>query len=277
MTKKDVFAKYGIEYKAGKIRAPFGKDLFIPLLLPVGTNTKVGNAATWSIYHGCETLNDADFGNKTKAIMQQANVTSIKASCPIHCKGCYCDSGNYRYDSTKASLMLKLILAKHYPGFMVNAINAQLESDDIKQVRIHAAGDFFSNEYIDAWKKIVVSNPAVTFWTYTKVDYALKAFAGISNVSIVPSITPYGFNFGTCEQLINRREKLINAGFRVHVCACGTELEKHCSDCTTGCKAIGSECDFVLFIMHSTTDYKAGKHDPIEYEQLCDIIAKQNN
>ena len=275
MTKKDVYAMFGIEYKAGKIRTPYGE--YIPELIPIGTNSKVGDAGTWSIYHGNETVNADDLKTKCKATLTAAGLAFIKGSCPCHCDDCYCDSGRYNCDNVKAANILKLVLARFYPEFMVNAIKAQIIADNIEQMRIHAAGDFFSPEYVDCWKSIVVDFPAVTFWTYTKYEYALNAFRGLKNISIVPSKTPAGINFGTCAELLKKYNDLAAAGYRVHICACGTEYEKHCSDCKTGCKAIGKDCDYVLFIKHSARDYKAGKNDPVEFEAVKAIIKAQDN
>ena len=182
-------------------------------------------------------------------------------------------------DNVRASNMRKYILAKMYPEFVAMAIIAQIHIDGIDQCRIHAAGDFFSNDYVDMWRAIIIMCPDVTFWTYTKVDYALKAFDDLENITITPSMLPdnMGYNFGTCGELLDKYHTLTAAGYRVHICACGTPFQKHCAECTCGCKAVGKDCDYVFFIKHSTPDYKAGKNDPVEYAAICEIIAKQNN
>lgn len=36
------------------------------------------------------------------------------------------------------------------------------------RVRIHAAGDFFSQDYFDGWLKFIRSRPGVHFWAFTK-------------------------------------------------------------------------------------------------------------
>ena len=272
-TKASVYAKYGIEFKNDKIRSPFGT--WIPELLTYGTNSKVGDAATSSIYHGNETLKIADFGERTQSVMNDANVTEINGSCECHCEHCYCDNGFYKCDSTKAANMLKLILARMYPDFFENAIKAQIEYYGYTQVRIHACGDFFNETYVNVWKRIVLAFPETVFWTYTKVGFALAALQGIPNLKVVPSRTPYGFNFGTCAELLYRYRKLTEDGYKVHICACGTDFEKHCSECNTGCKAIGETVDFVLFIMHSTPEYDATK-DPL-FPEVVAIIANQDN
>ena len=35
-------------------------------------------------------------------------------------------------------------------------------------IRIHSSGDFFSQKYFDAWVKIALRNPQITFYAYTK-------------------------------------------------------------------------------------------------------------
>lgn len=275
MNKKDIYKQFGIEYANGKILSPF--NTWISELIPLNTNTKIGNAGTWSIYHGNETKAADEFGPQVKEVMTAAGVDCVTGSCPCHCNGCYCDAGRYRFDAIKAGNIRKLLLAKMYPDFMVRAINAQIRVDGIEQIRIHASGDFFSKEYVNAWLTIARDNPGVIFWTYAKYEYALEMFRDVPNVSIVPSITPAGINFGTCAELFEKHSELSAAGYRVHICACGTEFEKHCSDCDTGCKAIGSKCDYVLFIKHSTPDYKAGKKDPAEFDAIKAIIKAQDN
>ena len=277
VTKASKYAEYGIEYKDGKVKAPiFG---FVAPLIPVDSNTKVGDAGTWSIMHGNEIYNAAVMGKETAAVMAAANLNTVKGSCPCHCEHCYCDNGRYRMDPIKAANMRKLILSKLYPEWVAMAIIAQIHIDGIDQVRIHAAGDFFSDEYVCMWRAIVIVCPGTTFWTYTKYEAAIKAFDDLKNVTVVPSVLPMkkGFNFGTCAELLDKYHALTKAGYRVHICACGTNMETHCSDCKHGCKAIGKECDYVLFIKHSTANYKAGKTDPVEYAKVCEIIARQAN
>lgn len=37
-----------------------------------------------------------------------------------------------------------------------------------KKVRIHTAGDFFSQEYFDGWLRFIATKPDVSFWAFTK-------------------------------------------------------------------------------------------------------------
>jgi hypothetical protein len=39
---------------------------------------------------------------------------------------------------------------------------------DCKAIRIHAAGDFFNQQYFDMWVELATQNPEVEIWAYTK-------------------------------------------------------------------------------------------------------------
>lgn len=289
MTKKDIYAKYGIPYKKeGKKEYLYCEPLkkWITRPLPYASNKKVGNAYTWSIAHGSETvnINDEKTLDAVKDVMKNAGIESIRLSCPMHCKGCYCDGGCYNFPRNKAAAMEKLILAMFHTEWLEKAISAQIEADKVKLCRIHAQGDFTvigmdgtNKAYVHMWERIARRFSSVVFWTYTKDSRALKVFRGVANIFITPSITPRGINYGTCAELLKMHRALVEMGYKVHICACGTPYEKHCADCETGCKAIGKECDFVLFIKHSAGNYKAGVKDIEDYKAICKIIARQNN
>ena len=53
-----------------------------------------------------------------------------------------------------------------------------------KLFRIHWDGDFFSDEYAFAWKHVILNNPDVKFWVYTRVESAANMLKGIDNLSL---------------------------------------------------------------------------------------------
>jgi hypothetical protein len=245
MKKADIYNKYSIEYKAGKIHhnmlgwinpvlvdgnEKIGKGIFHFSTLP-GTKYYTGH------------INDCEY--------------ILKGTCKCNCKDCYAMTGNYNFQSTIDSLAVKTWLAYYDIEFLNNAIRAQLEADNIKAVRIHASGDFVSREYMDMFKSIVADYNKVVFWTYTKVTEYEKEFDAFPNANIVKSIVPgIGFNFGHCDYIINAYDILNKAGKSVHICRCGVDKNQHCNNCK-GCLTN----EFVLFLEHST-NYKAEK-DPL--------------
>ena len=56
---------------------------------------------------------------------------------------------------------------------MIDAFRADCDKWDApKAFRIHADGDFFNMEYVQAWANVIQTNPDIQFWAYTRVDYA---------------------------------------------------------------------------------------------------------
>lgn len=269
ITKKDIYAKYGIEYRAidGKVLSPmFG--WIKPLL--VDGNGKIGKGA----YH-FSTLPT----NRIYNVIISGKEYNVKGTCPCTCMNkdgkitCYATKGNYNFKSVIASLAKKTLLCYENLYFVKRAIMAQIEADKIKLVRIHAAGDFYSMEYAIMWKDIVNEFPGVTFWTYTKNKACESVFDSCSNGNIVKSFLPNGkMNYGHCDHIMAMYEMLKSAGKKVHICFCGIEKfagipAKHCTNCHS-C----AECDYVLFIEHST-DYKA-ELDPL-FPALVEMILAQ--
>ena len=59
------------------------------------------------------------------------------------------------------------MLRKLSCGEMVDMIDKSLPKN-AGIVRIHVAGDFFSQQYMDAWYSVAVANPDILFYAYTK-------------------------------------------------------------------------------------------------------------
>lgn len=170
--KKECYARHGIEYicEDGKdyINAPvFGK--IKPLL--VNGNEKIGEG----VYHFSTLPTTAEFTAEINGL-----TFSERGTCPCSCKGCYATKGNYNYNSTKASLLIKTRLVRVGIDFVKRAILAQIEADQISFIRIHASGDFFSVEYVEMWKEIVKASPSCTFWTYTKYELTYPALINLT-------------------------------------------------------------------------------------------------
>jgi len=241
MNKATVYKEYGIEYKAGKINAP-GIGFINELL--VNGNEKIGK--------GCYHFSTLPGTGYYKAELTSGDPMEIKGTCACDCKGCYAKTGNYRFKNTIKSLAIRTFVARMYPDFMRRAILAQIKADNIQLCRIHASGDFFSAEYVQAWKEIVKDCPSTVFWTYTKNKAFENAFDEYENANIVKSLLPGGLlNYGHCGYIISMYQALKESGASVYICRCGIDKNQHCVNCK-GC----SKNNFVLFIEHST-EYNA--------------------
>jgi hypothetical protein len=75
-----------------------------------------------------------------------------------------------------------------------DAINKELSHPRFEggYVRIHDGGDFFSDEYLEAWLDIARANPKTTFYSYTK---EVVRFRKIVETNCPPNFQ-YVFSFG---------------------------------------------------------------------------------
>jgi ferredoxin len=53
-----------------------------------------------------------------------------------------------------------------------------------KLFRIHWDGDFFSEPYTKAWKRVIEDTPEISYWVYTRTDWAARLLQGITNLSL---------------------------------------------------------------------------------------------
>jgi hypothetical protein len=66
---------------------------------------------------------------------------------------------------------------------------AEFKTESIKKnaplvFRIHWDGDFFNDDYSQAWRLVIEEQPDIQFWVYTRVESAAKILQGIDNLSL---------------------------------------------------------------------------------------------
>ena len=258
VTKKEVYAKHGISFIDGKIWSPIGP---INELLKEG-NDKTGKAVyTFSMVPG----------TREYSAIVNGNILTVTGTCACCCTGCYAMTGRYNQDNVITSMVINTYLVNHYLSFVQACIMAQLEYMKRGEIRIHAAGDFNTEdpeEYAAMWHNVAEKNNAFRFWTYTKVKKFETLFDDLKNANIVKSIIPgIGVNFGHCDYIISAYYTLREAGKKVYICRCGIDKNQHCERC-----GVCAAYDYVLFLEHST-EYKAEK-DP-SYSKLVEIVNNQ--
>ena len=86
-------------------------------------------------------------------------------------KVCYARNGTYLFPNTKkkhlANLEFTLKDLVLWQGAMIMEIN-RIGFKKLKYLRIHDGGDFYSDQYLQAWVDIAMLIPSVTFYAYTK-------------------------------------------------------------------------------------------------------------
>jgi hypothetical protein len=81
---------------------------------------------------------------------------------------------------------------------MINEYRAECDKkNNEKKFRIHWDGDFFSRDYASAWAEVIIANPDIHFWVYTRSFVpalnVIDLIAGISNLSVYLSVDDDNF------------------------------------------------------------------------------------
>lgn len=83
---------------------------------------------------------------------------------------CYARSGTYNFSNVKRRHIANLEYILEEPEVWYEQMVAEVSKPKMagKFVRIHDAGDFFSEDYLNLWLRIARAVPQVTFYCYTK-------------------------------------------------------------------------------------------------------------
>lgn len=258
VSKKKVYAKYGVEFKGGKIISPIGP---IEELLKEGNDKTGKRVYTYSLLPGTGLF----------TVIIEGIEVLLQGTCICDCDGCYAKTGRYKMSNVINSMAINTYLTNNYLDFVRRCISAQLEYLERGEVRIHAAGDFNTADpdgYANMWHDIAYAFRSFRFWTYTKIRKYETLFDDLKNANIVKSVIPHiGVNYGHCDYILNAYYTLRSIGCSVYICKCGFDDSQHCEKC-----GVCAAYDYVLFLEHSTS-YK-GKEDPL-YPKLYEIVMNQ--
>ena len=135
---------------------------------------------------------------KTPTIANTFGLPSGKDySCPgetsVCSKVCYAGKLERVYKGVRENLLHNWNLLKDADHDTMEALLQDM-IDDFKKdcdkrnaeklFRIHWDGDFFSDEYAFVWKHIILNNPDIQFWVYTRVASAANILKDIDNLSL---------------------------------------------------------------------------------------------
>lgn len=96
---------------------------------------------------------------------------------------CYARSGTYNFSNVKRRHIQNLEYILEDPDGWFEQMLAEVQMPKMKgkHIRIHDAGDFFSEDYLHLWIRIAELTPDVTFYCYTKEVTMFKATQFPSN------------------------------------------------------------------------------------------------
>jgi len=130
-----------------------------------------------------------------------ANTFGLPAGKTFSCPGatsvcesvCYAGKLERIYKGVKAVLLHNWELLKDADHETMEALLTEMIADFRKDCekkdapllfRIHWDGDFFSDQYTLAWKHVIINNPDIKFWVYTRVKSAAEMLNNIDNLSL---------------------------------------------------------------------------------------------
>ncbi len=135
---------------------------------------------------------------KTPTIANTFGLPSGKAySCPgetsVCKKVCYAGKLEKIYKGVRDNLLNNWNLLKDADHDTMEALLEEMIAEFKKDCdkrnaeklfRIHWDGDFFSDDYAFAWKHVILNNPDIQFWVYTRVKSAAIMLKDIDNLSL---------------------------------------------------------------------------------------------
>ena len=137
-------------------------------------------------------------------------------TCSQDCQGCYAKKAEVQYFNTELYRTVNTFLAQYHMSVLNVLLRKQLETTkNIRTVRIHSSGDFFSQEYLNMWTSIVKDFPEYQFYAYTKESDKLdfSEIEALSNFNKLDSFASLDgkkvLNYGDK----NHVAKLIEAGY----------------------------------------------------------------
>ena len=161
-------------------------------------------------------LNRMVYGNYklAKTILIFDTTAGTNGTCSTDCKGCYAKKAQNRFLMTRLFRAVNTYLVKNNIELLEILLCDQIDrSKKINSVRLHSSGDFYSQEYIDMWDRIIKKYPNLNFYTYTKVNkFDFTGIESNSNFNLIPSIIECNgkklFNYGDKKHI----EKLLDNG-----------------------------------------------------------------
>ena len=111
-------------------------------------------------------------------------------SCPNYTeceKTCYAQKGRFIFGSVKKSNQYNYIVALNDLNHLQKSLIKEIRNNDIRTIRIHSSGDFFSKEYFLMW--VAIANKfenQLKIFTYSKAPQ-IENFNLPSNFNIIDS------------------------------------------------------------------------------------------
>lgn len=109
-------------------------------------------------------------------------------------KGCYATMGAYMFSNVAKVFQQRLTLARS--AEFVAVMDGEIKRRGVERLRIHDSGDFFDRLYTMKWVQVMVMNPSVQFYAYTKM---VSLFKHLKETGQLPGNFTVIYSFGGTE------------------------------------------------------------------------------
>lgn len=172
-------------------------DIIVPMKLKRSNDRKVANLVT---KNGKQAAIANTFGLPAGKAYSCPGATSICESV------CYAGKLEKLFKGVKANLLHNWELLKDADlqtmYTLLSEMIAEFKNDCVKKdapmlFRIHWDGDFFNDDYTNAWRMVIEEQPDVQFWVYTRVKSAALILKDVSNLSLYYSTDDENLSIAT--------------------------------------------------------------------------------
>jgi len=176
------------------------------------------------------------------------SITAGMEVCGKECKGCYAMKEQTRWKNVRDSRYTKYEFSK--TDVFVPVAVKELNKYGKKFVRVHASGEFYSQEYVDKWTEIAKQCPDLIFYTYTKrmKDFDFTELKSLPNFVLHNSYVEGNgtkTNFGSLEYIEELSKN--TGGF---ICPLAKDRTGQCGTTCTWCMEKENEGTPILFEQH---------------------------
>lgn len=182
------------------------------------------------------------------------NITAGMEVCGRECAGCYAIKEQKRWKGTVVSGRANRLELSRRDSFVLEMVHEILKSKHT-MIRIHGSGEFYSQDYINKWVKIIdgvkALRPYVKFYAYTKrtneFDFTeiVKRDNFILHNSFVDVEGKRKMNYGTIDEINAIQAKI--GGF---ACPLSANRDEKCGLECTWCMEKQNEGTPILFYKH---------------------------
>ena len=170
--------------------------------------------------------------------------------CGRLCQGCYALKAQVRFPTTVMPSRIAKYEASLKPDFTQQIINELTNTKKrYNYVRVHSAGEFYSQEYLNKWVDIATAMPNITFYAFTKrlKDFDFNVLKSLPNFVVINSQQFGDLNYGPVKEILE-----LEKAAKTFACPSTLPFDTNtiCGITCNYCMTKTAQTNGVLFVKH---------------------------